>query len=191
MRDISAALLAALSAPEVRPVLLVDLDFASGPVRVHSWIGPFAALDPETGTEIEFLGVGDLGRIDGVEQPERFRGQDIDLTLSGIDPSLVATSLGEDYQGRRARIYLGAVDESEAALVAAEIVPIARGRMNAMRISWGETATIVVTVRNELADWERPRDSRYSDAEQQRLYPGDTFCSRIAVAAEAEIVWKI
>lgn len=190
MRNISDAVLAALDAPTAKLCFLCDLDFQTGPVRMHTWIGGFDGVDPFTAERLLFRGVGGFGSIDGLEQPEELRASGIRLQLSGIDPDTIAIGLDTDYQGRPAKIYLGVVDDADSGLIADELIPLARASMNTITTSIGETATITLSLRNELEDWERPRISRYSDAEQQRLYPGDTFCTRISVAAESTITWK-
>ena len=70
-------------------------------------------------------------------------------------------------------------------------MPLVRARMDTMKFVTGRTATITLKIRNEMADWERVRASRYSNAEQKRIDVNDTGLSRIAVAAEAEIVWQV
>lgn len=190
MRSMSAALVAALAAPVVRPVILAELDWDSGFVRVHSGIGTLTANDPADGEALSFLGVGALGGISGIETPEELRAVNITMQLSGIPTDYLTEALTADYQGRAFRVFLGALAEDETGLVNDEIVPLASGYIDNMDVDIGETATIIVNCRNALADWERPNVTLYSDEAQQRLHPGDTFCSRIAVAAEGEITWQ-
>jgi len=188
MRTIPAAVLAGLRSPAPRPCALIELDYPTGFVRLHSWIGDFTLLDDD-GSSLTFNGVGDLGQISGVEQPEELRGVDITASLTGLDPALVATHLAEDYQGRDFRIWLGLVADGEAGLVDDYGLLIAAGEINHAVMVVGATARIDLKLRNHLDDWDRPKISRYSDEEQQRLHPGDTFCSRVAVSATREIVW--
>ena len=63
MRSIDATLLAALKAPTVWPVCLVEMDFVSGMTRLHSGLGDLVMTDPFTGEALTFLGVGELGSI--------------------------------------------------------------------------------------------------------------------------------
>jgi hypothetical protein len=53
--------------------------------------------------------------------------------------------------------------------------PLFRGLMNSCTIEDGaDTAAVTVGYEHELIDLERPVNTRYTDAEQQRLFPGDT-----------------
>lgn len=191
MRSIDATLLAALKAPTVWPVCLVEMDFVSGMTRLHSGLGDLVMTDPFTGEALTFLGVGELGSISALEQPEALRSSEAELALSGVNPADVARALLEAYQGRSCRIFFGALTEDGAALAGGSAVPLVRARMDTMKFVTGRTATITLKIRNEMADWERVRASRYSNAEQKRIDVNDTGLSRIAVAAEAEIVWQV
>ena len=73
--------------------------------------------------------------------------------------------------------------------IVADPVLVFHGRMDVMNIEIGNTATITVTAESRLADWNRARTSRYTDEEQQRLYPGDKGLQYVAQTAEMELVW--
>ena len=191
MRVMNEALLAAFAAPVVWPVLLVELAFTSGVVRAHSLLTPLIMADPLTGAPLEFQGVGDLGRVSAIEQPDGLRASDAEVEVTGLDPVAVARSLNEDYQGLSARIFLSAMSGGGLALAGQGGVTLLRGRMDVMRIDLGASASIAVSIRNELADWERPVGLLYSDAGQRRLFANDTGLAGIAFAAENVITWQV
>lgn len=191
MRAMSADLAAAMAAPTVMPVYLVELDFVSTMIRAHSWIGDLAMSDPITGDDMTFTGVGDLGRIAALEQPDGLRASDMQLELTGLDSESVARAFNEDYQGRPARMFMSAMGSDGVTLAGGGGVTLLRGRMDVMTLNIGATASITLTIRNELADWERPVGLRYSDAAQRRLFPNDTGLSRMAFAAENTITWQV
>lgn len=189
MRDIPAALLTALAGDYAPVVLLVELDFPGGFVRAHHWIGPLAMTDPADGSTLTFEGVGDLGTITGIEQPDELRAVELTASLTGIDPALVVDVLVGPIQGRGFRVFMGALDGTESALVGGAGILLASGSIDNAEITIGATARIDVRLRNHLADWDRPRIVRYSGEAQRALYPGDTFCDRVAIDASREIVW--
>lgn len=191
----------AAAAPVVRPVIMARLDFASGPVCVHTGVGTI------TYNGEDYLGVGDLGDISRVEEAAEVRPYSLQLTLSGIPPSLVAIAVGEHYQGRDCRLYLALLDanhDGAGLMPAAGLHPAAglypapagidpievwRGRMDTADIEMGETATITVTAQSLLADWQRPRIRRYSHEDQQDLHPGDRGLEFVAAMVAKDIVW--
>ena len=143
-REISSLTLAASKQPVVRPVLLAQLDFASGSVRVTS-----APFDITSGDET-FTGVGNLGSISAVPEGAELQSYAIQLTLSGIPADLIALALADQYQGREAKLYLALLDEGHR-LTGTPLL-IFRGQMDTLDIELGQTATLTLTVQSRLAD---------------------------------------
>ncbi len=179
--EISAANAAAAGARVVRPVLLAELDFASGPVTVTN--APFdIAIDGKT-----YQGVGQFGGISPVEEGTELQTYNLTLQLNGIPAALIAIALGEDYQGRAAVVSMAFLDEGHRPLDAPLV--LFRGRMDVMRIQAGETASIELTCESRLADWERPRVRRYNNADQQQRFSDDKGFEFVPQMVEKEIVW--
>lgn len=166
MRTMTAGLIAALAADNVALINLLELDFVSGFVRVHSAAGD-VVFNGDT-----FQGVGTHGGISNAEESEELRAYQVRMTLNGIDPAIISTAFDEVYQGRSARVWAGALT-SDYQLIADPIL-VFSGRMDNMQVTLGErSASIDLTVTNKLADWDRPRIRRYNRADQQAVFPGD------------------
>ena len=181
MRDIAAATTTASAGEIVRPITFVRLDFSSGLLLAHSAIGEIS-FSGET-----YSGVGHLGSVDGVSENMETTPAGLKLTLSGIPTELISVALGEDYQGRDARVYLGFVD-SDYALVDTPVLMF-RGRLDYMDLQIGETATITVVAQNRLADWDRPRVRRYNHEDQQDRFPFDVGFEFVPRMVDVAIVW--
>lgn len=185
-RSIIADQLAALRADSFTAISMVRLDFESGVLRVHSGVGTIT-WDGES-----YLGVGALGQIEAIEETTDAVAQDITLTLSGIPSEYISLALGEHYQGRDARIYLAALDSQHRLILDEEgdgPYLVFRGRMDTMPIHDGDTGTVQVICRNRLADWDRPRERRYTHEDQQIDYPGDLGLQFVAQMVDKEIIW--
>jgi hypothetical protein len=158
----------------------VELDFPTGMVRMNG-----SPVDMTIGGAV-FYGVGGLGSISVVEESAELRSYDLTIGLSGVPRDSVALAMTQQYQGRAAAVYevpLNAAGQPVDPFV------IFRGRMDQMAVELGETATVQVTLRNRLADWERPRVLLYTDEDQQRLYPGDLGMQFVPATAEKQLVW--
>lgn len=111
------------------------------------------------------------GAVTGVEDDVgEFMG--ITLTLPGVTPEQLAVALVEDVEGRTVRVYDALVDPDTG-----EVADAALGWSGALElpaIEDGPTATLSVTAEHRGAIAMRPKPSRYTDSEQQRLFPGDT-----------------
>jgi hypothetical protein len=134
-----------------------------------------------------YFGVGGLGSISTAMESNELATSDITVGLSGVPSDSIALAMTEAYQGREAILYEVALDEDW------QVIPDPfvwfRGRMDQMTIEYGPTCTVTVRAVNKTADWERPRNSRYTDEEQQRLHPGDLGFQFVTSTVEKTIVW--
>lgn len=180
-RGATGAMLAELANPSITPVLFVELQFASGAVRL-STAGSTLAWNGS-----DWIGVGLLGIVDPIRESTGLEAHGLRLGLSGLDPEVVAIALQEPYQGRPARVWLALINAAGA--IVADPLQIVAGRMDTMEVTTGDTATVIVAVESDLALWARPVSNRFTDPDQQRLHPGDKFFEFVVEASERTIQW--
>ena len=151
----------------IRLFIAVDLDFPSGHVRAHDGVGTI-----NWGGN-DYLGVGRFGGIEVAEETIDVVAKPLVLTLSGVDPALVATATGEKYQGRTGTVYLGFIDSVSNVLMDTPEM-LWEGRMDQMVVSLSEaTGSIRLSCEHRLR--REPRIARYTDADQKIAYPTDRF----------------
>ena len=156
--------------PAIRMVVAVELDFSSGFVRAHDGTGKISIGGND------YLGLGDFGGIETAEEASDMVSKPLKLTLSGVDSSLVSTTMTETYQNRTATVYLAFIDDQGALIDTPETVW--EGRMNQMSLSVSQgAATISLTCEHRLR--REPRIARYTDADQQLLFDGDLFFNKL------------
>lgn len=148
-------------------VVLADLDFASGVVRIHDGAGTLAFGGNN------YLGVGQFGGVDVIDENIDIVARGVKLTLSGVDTVFVTPTMTEVYQNRPVVLYLGFVNQSTGALVDTPET-IWEGRMNQMTINLDKNqANIELTCEHRLR--REPRVARYTNQDQQVVYSGDRF----------------
>lgn len=186
-RELDSSISTAAAAEDVRLAILTLLQFDEGDLRLTS--APFdMAIDADDDGVIEtYAGVGDLGKISAVPEGAELQAYSGQLTLSGLDPAMIALALGSHYQGRKAWLWLALLD--------ADHVPVGppmllfRGRMDTMHIEIGDTAEITLVVQSRMADWENPRVRRYTNEDQQALFPGDKGLEFVPLMVEKKLNW--
>lgn len=148
-------------------VVLADLDFASGVVRVHDGAGTLAFGGNS------YLGVGQFGGVDIIDENIDIVARGIKLNLSGMDSVFVTPTMTEVYQNRPVTLYLGFINQSTGVLIDTPET-IWEGRMNQMTISLDKgQANIELTCEHRLR--REPRVARYTNQDQQVVYTGDRF----------------
>ena len=182
-RTLTGTVESALGAGNVPFVMLCELDFSSGFVRLNS-AGTDLAWNSYT-----WLGIGRLGSVEAIQEGDDLEARGVALTLSGIPSALLTPALTENYQGRSAKLWLAPLDSGHAVL--ADPVLVFSGRMDNMIVSLGETGTITLNCESRLADWSRPRVRRYNDADQQAEYAGDKGFAFVEQMVDRQIVWGL
>ncbi len=193
-REITSAAQGASQAAVARPVLLAELDFPSGFLRVNS-TDRCIFFDSQGASPLnEFVGVGRLGSVSTVGETSSLQARGVELALSGI-PSAHISAAFESAQGRPGRIWIGFLDDSYALVV--EPVLVFSGLIDNSSIDIGETATVTVTVESRLIAWERAKIRRYTNEDQQQRFSGesptvtDKFLEFVNQTVDKEILWGV
>jgi len=182
-RSIAAATQTELAQAQLAPVLFVELDFASGFIRLWSGVGPIS-WDSKTWT-----GGGQLLEVSSIEETKAVEATAASITLSGVPSELVAVAYGDFSQGRPVRIWLGLMNMTSGAILE-NPVQIFAGRMDTIGDSdSGETATISVSAESNLADLDRLRARFFTDQDQQRIFEGDRSLRYIPSMQDRNVTW--
>lgn len=181
-RSLDTATQSASEAGTILPVWFVKLEFDSGDVLLHTGLG-----DLSFGGDT-YTGAGGIGSIDTVEEDSELSRSTLKLTLRGLPNDIISIVLNEYYQGRRATLYLGYLDQATRQLVADPGI-VYRGRMDTASVSQGETCSVTLTVESVFAAWDRPLVRRYNNADQQARFPGDRGLEAVEQSSEKQIVW--
>lgn len=182
MRTIDSAILTGLSAETVRRVYLVRLDFDSGTV---GWNTGFRSIVLDG---VTYYGLGNVTSISAAKEEAGVKASGLTVTISGIDPTVVALLLSEPYINRPAYVHYVLLDEQDQVITGAPVLYF-RGSIDSIQGEEGATASFTISLKSRLADWERPRKLRYSDAEQQKLHPGDKGFEFVGQMEQSRIVW--
>ena len=181
-RDLTSTVQTETQQPVVRPEVFLELDFPSA--LVWFWTG--------FGTKImdgkSFTGVGDFGIPPEIDESDALSPKMVEFTLTGIPSTSISATQTEKYRGRAVRSWFAFLDSSGNIITDPYLWFI--GRMDTMSVrESGETADISLTAEDCMVDLNRPRTSRYTPAEQERLYPGDTSMRYVARLSEKPIYW--
>jgi len=182
-RTIDTTVKTAAAASVVRPVLMVEMDFAGGKQYVTN--APFdIVFDSNT-----YLGVGDLGSINNITEVSDIEATNLSLTLSGVKPNWISLALTEDFQGRLVTIYMALLDDQH--VVIDNPFKLWEGRMDTMSVVLDKESTVSLNCESRLADLFRAKVFRLNNATQRDLYTGDIGLQYIESMIEKEIVWQV
>jgi len=189
---------AALARSTVRVGTLVDFLFGGtppdgGPVYLWNGFGT-RIFDGKT-----YLGAGDLGNIDGLEEARHPVSHQVTFSLSGVPDSpvdLLAKALAEadNIQGRDVFVALQLFDGAWQPV--GNPIQIYWGRCMPPRVqlqpaseTQGAQRTLLLPTENLFWGRGRPAAGRYTDREQQMRYPADRFCEYTATMVNLTLTW--
>lgn len=204
-RDLPTSLATELLAAEITPFFAVELFFQTSTLRFWSGLGE------QTIQGDVYVGSGNMLAISTIDETSEVAAKGATLTLSGIPSELISLALQEPYQGRKCKIYFGALDargellllengslllnENGAALSIATdtenvMAEIFTGYIDQMNIDEGaETSTIAVGVESRLIDLQRPRVRRYTHESQKSRFPNDLGFQFVNDLQDKKFAW--
>lgn len=187
-RDLYPAIISAIDGATVEPFLAVQFEFDLYTLRLWNGYGTKSINGSD------FVGVGTLLGVSDISETSELAAVGATVTLSGVPSDMLSIALTEQYQGRRAHIYLGVLTNSGAWLLESGVwrdtgvwddaaywgeygtsaSQIFSGYLDQMVIDeQAETSVIAVTIESRLIDLERVRVYNYSSATQKAEYPND------------------
>lgn len=181
-RTLPEALATEFAANELKPFYAVELFFDSGELRF--WTG----YDEITANGETWTGSGLVMSISGTSEPSDLSANGMTITFSGLDTSIIAVMLGENYRGRLAKVYLGALNATNQPV--SDMYQIFAGRIDLMTMQEnGQVATITMNIENVLIDLDRARPIRLTNEDQLERYSGDNSLSGVAQLQDRQISW--
>jgi hypothetical protein len=181
-RNIEATMLSSLTSNLIRPGFLAMLTFHTGTRYVWTGLGNLVYA----GNTYE--GVGSLGTIGAIDEGTEVRASGTTVTLSGIDPVLLAECLSDIQLGAPAAIYFALFD---AALnIIGTPYPLFVGTVDQPVIAIGtDTMSISLKLENKLINLQRANMRRYTAADQRRYYPADTAFNFVELGNDLALKW--
>lgn len=166
---------------------LVEMQFTSA-IRVANCrdtidvpAGSFAGAESKT-----FVG----GRQTAMSSIKNQGGEVVGLSfqISGVNSATLAVALAEPIQGKKVIVWTAIMDPDTQVIL--DVVQSWAGTCDQMPISQGaDSATVSVTAEHRGITFARPKGFKYTDGDQQRLFPGDTCLKNIVTQATHQDVW--
>lgn len=167
-RSISGPLLTALSGAQVYLAILAQIQFKS--MTSYVWTGS-GSLSYGGNT---YLGIGSLGKVGPLTETNDRKAGSVTVTLGGIDPTLLNESLTDIQTMAPATLLLAAFD-GNGNLVGTPLTLFA-GVVGKPTVQPGAAEiSITLNLETRLKQLQRASNRRYTAADQNLYFPGDTF----------------
>lgn len=184
MRSFSTAILDALAAGQLVLRALVQLQLLEETYGFWNDIGNI------TVDGIEYIGTGTLASISVLPSTTALSIPNFTLTLSGLDPTVLATFFDYTWHQRPVLIYLAVLDPQTMNFVDDPVL-ISSGRMDKAELKGadGDQATLEISCEDisRRLTWVNP--AVRSNGDQLRRSATDTFLQYVATTAQQQLFW--
>lgn len=181
-RDLTTAMGAEIVKPVVRPRILFEGTLADGST-VRYWNGRGdLSWNGQT-----WFGSGQVITMGSVEETDDIQAQGTSLQINAIPPAMKSIVLQSLANGNAGIFRVATVDDNRNVIDAPKIA--FRGRLDGAEIDDNDVTNPkgTLTYENELVDLERPREWRWTDGHQKKLYAGDRGLEHIAGLQDAQV----
>lgn len=180
-RNLTPAMVAAITASEVRPVIFYEATLANDSVVRY-----FSGYGEITWNSQTWTGAGQIIGMSEVAESDDVKTEDVTIQINGVplaNISMVEQSLAS---GKPGTIRIGAIDASGSVIATPKIV--FKGGLNGAQTDEEdvENPKCNIVYVDDLADLRRPRVRRFTHEEQQLVDPGDRGLELMAVSQDRE-----
>lgn len=187
MKTISIAQENALKSSFALPVLFAEVDWLEGLER-YVTAGTDMTWNSQT-----WKGISDAVRIESITESDAVEATAVRFTLSGVGSSRVSQALATRSQGRRVTLWLGLLDPATMALIGTPVKEF-EGRLDAPALSEspgsdGPVTTVSATAESRMASLLSTNVRRFTDQDQRKFHPTDSFFAYVSAMSERLIVF--
>lgn len=187
MKSISVSQQAALDASFAVPVLFAEVDWAEGLER-YVTAGTDMTWNSQT-----WKGIADAVQVESITESDQIEATAVRFTIGSVGSARVSQALNTASQGRRVTLWLGLLDPATMALIGTPVKEF-EGRLDAPAVSEspgddGPVTTVSATAESRMASLLGAGVRRYTDSDQQKFHPGDTFFKFVSAMSERLIVF--
>jgi hypothetical protein len=193
-RGLTSDMIAALAQPVLNPAIFIALTFGSisdhavTPIPVYIWSG----YGTVTWNSQTWIGLGHLLSLSLIDDNASVEAHGVTIKISGINPTSPTTlnsALTEVVLGLPVTVYLGMY--SSGTLIDTPVTSWL-GRMD--QPTWnigGDEITLTLACESRLLDMNCSVARRYTQEDQQELYPGDLGFQFVNSVQEMTIDWGL
>lgn len=181
---------AALGGRAVRASFLVLFDFATEPMRLWTGAGKLEAGGHD------WMGLGEIGTISGLEQAVNGEAPETSFVLSGINSDIVRLARDEFDEEARDRLVQVLIqfhnyEDDQPLELFDEPYAVWGGRMQNARfeLEGPSSRKITVTAESLFALRSRPTFSQYTDADQKARFAGDRGFEFVSTLINKVVTW--
>lgn len=180
-RNLDSAFATALSSGLIQPFFMAQLTFNSQTEYIWTGVGNLV-YNSQT-----YIGVGSFAKMGSIKEGTDVQAYGTSVTLSGIDPVLLAECMNDIKPGAPAKLWFGGL--SNGNIVGTPYL-LFSGTMDQPSVSVGvDTISITLALESRMMNLSIPSNRRYTSADQRLKYPTDIGFSWVEQLNDLALSW--
>jgi hypothetical protein len=185
-RNLTAQVQAILSGPNAEAVYLMQFEFSGTTLRITTHVDDIS-WNGQTWT-----GIGGTITFTSVDETTDDKGQGVEMKLSGVDTSIVAILMAQNYVGRKVSVWKAYIDfgaiEPDPILL---FVGVMNSGFEIEESMDAQPPTVTITGRivSRLALLDQERGFRCNLQSHQHVFSDDSFFQNVALLPLTPIYW--
>lgn len=137
----------------------------------------------------DWIGIGLVGGVEGLDESAKVEVREVTLSLSGTDATLRA-GLAQSVKGHQATVRHVLLDSRSRVVGEPEIIDIAELDEQDYQVSGDGMASLAITGYSAIVDLRKSPDTYYTPEMQRARYSGDTGLDRIPALVDRQVSWQ-
>ena len=167
--------------------ILVNIEFPGEESAVDGPLRFTTKLDNIEFNGETYFGAGSLGSVSMPESDGELSPATYKVELSGISDEILEAVAQVSYMNHKATAYIQFMDADYNDISTPQI--LWQGLTDGADISIGKVSTVVINVRDRLADWARAKLESYTNGDQIRLHPSDKGFEFVSQVGAKDMAW--
>lgn len=180
-RGLSSALVTELSTDNIRPVYLVSIELENSTLLYTTNIKDILYNSTNYVTASTLLSVGN------VTENTDLGASGMQISLSGMNGTVVNAARDEDYQGKAVDVYLGFVDDNSDLIGA---MPFFSGFTDTINFTQSaDNLTAILQAEHKLIRLRKSNKKHYTNEQQVEKFAGDLGLEFVNAINRVDLVW--
>jgi hypothetical protein len=135
----------------------------------------------------DWIGAGNLGAVEEIDDKVAEQ-KGLKFSLSGVPSALLAVALAEPIRNKSCSVYVCVLDATTHAVL--DVPTVWTGTLDQMTVTQNAGSCVIgVSAEHPGATYGRPKPLRYTDADQQAIFPGDTSLRFVVDQSQKQDTW--
>lgn len=162
--------------------LLVEMGHPEGTIYAAT------CLDTIEWNGQEWIGVGLVSDIQGLDESAKVEVREVTFTLAGVTEDLIA-GLSSSVKGYQATVRHALLDDTNRVVGTPQIVDVVELDTQDYKVGADGSASITITGHSVIVDLRKSADTYYTPELQREKFPGDTGLDRIPALVDRVASW--